>query len=103
VCMSSSRSRFGHNVRRPTQFVCPNSDSVCPNSDKIYLTVVTFRFLLLFFAFYEKRDSFLPSGSWIVLFWLPAETLSLKRLRGRVEGRKSQGATGKRRLWQRST
>jgi hypothetical protein len=24
----------------------------------------------------EKRDSFLPSGSWIVLFWLPAETLS---------------------------
>ena len=33
----------------------------------------------------EKRDSFLPSGSWIVLFWLPAETLSLKRLRGRYE------------------
>jgi len=28
----------------------------------------------------EKRDSFLSSGSWIVLFWLPAETLSLKRL-----------------------
>jgi len=28
----------------------------------------------------EKRDSFLPSGSWIALFWLPAETLSLKRL-----------------------
>jgi hypothetical protein len=28
----------------------------------------------------EKRDSFLPAGSWIVLFWLPAETLSLKRL-----------------------
>jgi len=51
VCVSSSRSRFGHNVRRPTQFVCPNSDSVCPNSDKIYLTVVTFRFLLLFFAY----------------------------------------------------
>jgi len=47
---------------------------VCPNSDKIYLTVVTFRFLLLFFAFVEKRDSFLPSGSWIVLFWLPAES-----------------------------
>jgi len=23
----------------------------------------------------EKRDSFLPSGSWIALFWLPAETL----------------------------
>ena len=41
-----------------------------------------FRFLLLFFA-YEKRDSFLPSGSWIVLFWLPAETLSVKRLLGR--------------------
>ena len=38
---------------RPTQFVfvCPNSDSVCQNSDKIYLTVVTFRFLLLFFAY----------------------------------------------------
>jgi len=52
------RSRFGHNVRRPTQFVCPNSDTICPNSDsvrpnydKIYLTVVTFRFLLLFFAY----------------------------------------------------
>ena len=73
-----SRSRFRHTVRRPGQIVCPNSDSVCPNSDKIYLTVVTFRFLLLFFAYYEKRDSFLPSGSWIVLFWLPAETLSLK-------------------------
>ena len=73
---------FGHSVRRPGQFVCPNSDSVCPNSDKKYLTVLTFRFLLLFFAHYEKRDSFLPSGSWIVLFWLPAETLSLKRLRG---------------------
>ena len=29
-----SRSRFGHSVRRPTQFVCPNSDNVCPNSDK---------------------------------------------------------------------
>ena len=42
---------FGHNVRRPTQFVCPNSDSVCPNSDKIYLTVVTSKFLLLFFAY----------------------------------------------------
>ena len=41
-----------------------------------------FRFLLLFFAYDEKRDSFLPSGSWIALFWLPAETLSLKRLRG---------------------
>ena len=38
---------------------------------------MTFRFLLLFFAYYEKRDSFLPSGSWIALFWLPAETLSL--------------------------
>jgi hypothetical protein len=24
--------------------------------------------------------SSLPSGSWIVLFWLPAETLSLRRL-----------------------
>ena len=45
------RSRFGHSVRRPGQFVCPNSDSVCPNSDKIYLTVVMFRFLLLFFAY----------------------------------------------------
>ena len=32
----------------------------------------------------EKRDSFLPSGSWIVLFWLPAETLSLKRLHGKM-------------------
>ena len=43
---------------------------------------MTFRFLILFFAYYEKRDSFLLSGSWIVLFWLPAETLSLKRLLG---------------------
>ena len=77
-------SRFGHSVRRPGQIVCPNSDSVCPNSDKIYLTVLTFRFLLLFLAYYEKRDSFLPSGSWIVHFWLPAETLSLKRLLGGV-------------------
>ena len=46
-----SRSRFRHTVRRPGQIVCPNSDSVCPNSDKIYLTVVTFRFLLLFFVY----------------------------------------------------
>ena len=45
------RSRFRHNGRRPGQIVCPNSDSVCPNSDKIYLTVMTFRFLLLFFAY----------------------------------------------------
>ena len=75
-------SRFRHTVRRPGQIVCPNSDSVCPNSDKIYLMVVTFRFLLLFFAYYDKRDSFLPSGSCIALFWLPAETLSLKRLLG---------------------
>ena len=39
--------------------------------------IVTFLFLLLF---NEKRDSSFPSGLWIVLFWLPAETLSLKRL-----------------------
>ena len=32
--------------------------------------------------FDEKRDSSFPSGLWIVLFWLPAETLSLKRLLG---------------------
>ena len=70
--------RFGHSVRRPGQFVCPVSDTICPNSDKIYLTIVTFIFLLLF---NEKRDSSLPSGLWIVLFWLPAETLSLNRLR----------------------
>ena len=76
----ASESRFRHNVRRPTQFVCPNSDTFCPNKDKIYLTVMTFRFLSLFFAYNENRDSFLPSGSWIALFWLPAETLSLKRL-----------------------
>ena len=44
-------SRFGHSVRRPGQFVCPNSDTICPNSDKKYLTIVTFRFLLLFFAY----------------------------------------------------
>jgi len=50
---------------------------ICPNSDKIYLTIVTFLFLLLF---NDKCDSSFPSGSWIVLFWLPAETLSLKRL-----------------------
>ena len=66
-------SRLRHNVRRPGQIVFPDSDSVCPNGDKIYLTIVTFRFLLLI---NEKRDSFLPSGSWIVFFWLPAETLS---------------------------
>jgi len=79
-----SRSRFGHNVRRPTQFDSPNSDTICPNGnligpnkDKIYLTLVTFIFLLLF---NEKRDSSFPSGLWIALFWLPAETLSLKRL-----------------------
>ena len=46
-----ARSRLRHNVRRPGQIVCPNSDSVCPNSEKIYLTIVTFRFLLLFFAY----------------------------------------------------
>ena len=69
-------SRFGHNVRRPEQFVCPNSDKICPNSDKIYLSIVTSKFLFSF------RDSSLPSGSWIVLFWLPAKTLSLKRLHG---------------------
>jgi hypothetical protein len=46
-----SWSRFRHNVRRPGQFVCPNSDSVRPNSDKIYLTMMTFKFLLLFFAY----------------------------------------------------
>ena len=44
------RERFGH-TRRPGQIVCPNSDSVCPNSDKIYFKVVTFRLLLLFFAY----------------------------------------------------
>ena len=44
-------SRFGHSVRRRGQFVCPNSDTICPNSDKKYLTIVTFRFLLLFFAY----------------------------------------------------
>jgi len=80
LCLLVAGSCFGHNVRRPTQFVCPNSDSVCPNSDKIYLTVVTFDFFYYFLLFDEKRDSFLPSGSWIVLYWLPAETLSLKRL-----------------------
>ena len=72
MLLKRTRSRFGHNVRRPTQFVCPSSDTICPNSDKIYCY-----FLLI----NEKRDSFLPSGSWIALFWLPAETLSLKRLR----------------------
>jgi len=72
-------SRFGHNVRRPEQFVCPNSDTICPNSDKICLMIVMSKFL---FTFNTKRDSSLPSGSWIVLFWLPAKTLSLKRLQG---------------------
>jgi len=48
-------------------------------SDQIYLTIVTFYIFLLLLN--EKRDLFLPSGLWIVLFWLPAETLSLKRLR----------------------
>jgi hypothetical protein len=54
-------SRFQHNVR-PGQIVCPNSDSVCPNSEKIYLMRVTFKFL---FSFHARRDSSLPSGSWI--------------------------------------
>ena len=67
-------------VRRPEQIVCPNKDSVCPNSDKIYLTEVTFRFLLLFLLITRSATSFLFSGSWIALFWLPAEMLSLKRL-----------------------
>ena len=41
--------------RPKARTVClSNSDSVCPNSDKMYLTVVTFRFLLLFFAYYEN-------------------------------------------------
>ena len=71
---------FGHNVRRPTQFVCRNSDSVCPNSDKIYLMVVTFRFLLLFFAYQREARLISP---WIALFWLPAETLSL--LPGKID------------------
>ena len=56
-----ARSRLRHTSEGPDRIVCPNSDSVCPNSDKIYLTVVTFRFLSLFIN--EKRDSFLPSGS----------------------------------------
>jgi len=51
-------SRLRHNVQRPRQIVCPNRDSVCQNNDKIYLTIVTFRFLLLFFAFDENRDHF---------------------------------------------
>ena len=66
----------------PGQFVCPNSDTICPNSDKKYLTILTLDFFYYFLLVDEKRDSFLPSGSWIVLFWLPAETLSLKRLPG---------------------
>ena len=37
-------------------------------------------FFYYFLLIDVKRDSFLPSGLWIVLFWLPAETLSLKRL-----------------------
>jgi hypothetical protein len=46
-------SRFGHSVRRPGQFVCPNKDSVCPNTDKIYLTVVTSKFLRYFLLIKE--------------------------------------------------
>jgi hypothetical protein len=42
-----------HNVRRPGKIVCPSSDSVSPNSDKIYLTIVTFKFLS---HFNSKRD-----------------------------------------------
>ena len=57
--MVLSWSRFRHTVRRPGQIVCPNNDSVCPNSDKIYLMVVTFRFLLLFLH-NEKRDLISP-------------------------------------------
>ena len=37
---------------------------VTTNRDKMYLTVVTFLFLLLF---NEKRDSSFPSGLWIGL------------------------------------
>jgi hypothetical protein len=54
-------SRFQHN-ERPKKIVCPNSDSVCPSSEKIYLTRVTSKFL---FSFHARRDSSLPSGSWI--------------------------------------
>ena len=46
------RNRFTHNVRRP--------GSVCPNSDKIYLSVVTFRFLLLFFAYSREARLISP-------------------------------------------
>ena len=49
--MKQPKSCFGHNVRRPTQFVCPNRNTIGPNSDKIYLMIVKFRFLLLFFAY----------------------------------------------------
>ena len=53
----SPGSRFGHNVRRPTQFVCPNNDTICPSNDKIYLTIVTSKFLLLFFAYILMRSA----------------------------------------------
>ena len=48
--LSPSES-FWNTVRRPTQFFCPNRNTIGPKSDKIYLTIVTFRFLLLFFAY----------------------------------------------------
>jgi hypothetical protein len=53
-------SGFRHTVRRPGQFVCPNSDSVCPNNDKKYLMLVTFRFLLLFFAYWWEARLISP-------------------------------------------
>ena len=43
---------------------------------------MTLDFFYYFLLITRSATSFLPSGSWIVLFWLPAETLSLKRLLG---------------------
>ena len=58
---SEPRSRFGHNVRRPTQFVCPNSDTICPNrnligpnKDKIYDSDVYISFTI-FCLWWEAR------------------------------------------------
>jgi len=73
-----SWSRFGHTIQRPRQIVCPNSDSVCPNSDKIYLTVVTSKFLLLFFAYWWEARLISPFRFVDCPLLASPETLSLK-------------------------
>jgi len=100
---NNTRSRFGHSVRRPGQFVCPtNRNTIRPNNDKKYLKVVMFRFLLLFFAYWWEARLISPFRFVDCLFWLPAETLSLKRLRGPsslLEKQKSQNQKESDHFW----